>query len=118
MSVRRLDTSRYRAIVYGDETNNPERPKKFLQDGIFFDGAGVAIDGTEVKPPAPAMGTEDPIKVVEQPNDRAKLLVGYSLLKLRSMAKEVSEASGVKLPAMSGAGVTKRLIKYITDNTE
>lgn len=113
MGVRKLDRGRYYATVYGD----PKR--KFMQDGMFFDGMGVAVDasGVEQSKPEP---TNDPVEVVERDDseaERLKELNAMSVPALKKLAKKVSEATDTELPE-GGTGAKARLVKYIAKHTE
>jgi hypothetical protein len=117
---RKLDRDRYYAMVYGDETENPKRPRKFFQDGIYFDGAGVAIEGSAPPKHTPAPSAT-PVEAVEtdSPNvETLKELNGLHISKLKKLAVAVNEATGAELPEMSGTGLKARLVRYITDNSE
>jgi len=124
MAVKRLDRNRRYSQVYGDEAENPTRPRKFYQDGMYFDGAGVAIEGSQVPkhtpPPSAADEPDDeaPVGVDTPDNSEAiKMLKGLSVPKLKALAEQVHEATGKKLPE-GGAGVKNRLIGYIIANSE
>ena len=114
MSILKLDRDRYYAVVYGDPI------KKTYQDGVFFNGEGNAIDGSQVKKPAP-VAVNEPVQVVEQKDEgnaaKIKELKALSAAKLKKLAKQVNEATGAELPKMNGTGVMARLVKYIADNT-
>lgn len=119
MSVRKLDRNRKYGITYGDEAANPERPRKFYQDGMYFDGAGIAIEGSEIKV-ATLPPTNDPAEVVEiddTVSDNIKVLKDLPIPKLKQMAEALSEATGLDLPEY-GKGVKARLVKYIAENAE
>jgi hypothetical protein len=120
MSVKKLDRDRYAAIVYGDEAENPDNPAKFLQDGIFFNGMGIAINSS-APPPAKPVATNEPVEVVElkdpEQAETLKMLNGKTVPALKKLAEVVNENTGVELPAF-GTGVKARLVKYIADNTE
>lgn len=120
MSVKKLDRNRYFALVYGDEAENPKRPRKFMQDGMFFDGSGVAIDASSTPPPAP-IPVEEPVVVVEQVVDNSAILAqlnGMTVNVLRKLAQSVFETTDAELPVLNGPGVKARMVKYIADNTE
>lgn len=113
MGVRKLDRDRYFALVYGD----PER--KYMQDGMFFNGLGVALDASGV--PQPELEpTNDPVQVVERDDgmaERLKELSGMTMPALRKLAEKVSKATGVELPE-GGRGAQARLVAYIAKHTE
>ena len=119
MSVRKLDRDRKYGTVYGDEENHPKRPKKFYQDGMYFDGAGVAIEGSEIEQPKPTP-VSDPPQVIDTPSssDIILRLNAMSVPKLKKTAKAVNEATGEELPQMSGTGVKARLVAYIAEHAE
>lgn len=112
--MRKLDRNRYYAHIYGDDE------RRYYQDGIHFNGAGDAVDSD--RKPAPA-SSEEQVKVVDNDqkladSKRAEKLNELHISKIKEMATKVEEATGVKAPEMSGAGVKKRLIEYIVANTD
>ena len=119
----RLDKSRKFGTVFGDEIENPKRPRKYWQDKMYFDARGYPIDEPPTtktaEEPTPA---KEPVQVVELKDDTdtelVKELRGKSAMALRKIATAVHEASGVELPAMKGTGVVARLVAYITENTD
>jgi hypothetical protein len=113
MGVRKLDRGRYYALVYGD----PKR--KFMQDGMFFDGIGVALDASGVEQAQPEP-TNDDVAVVERDDSEAKRLKelnDMSVPALKTLAKKVSKATDTKLPE-GGTGAKARLVTYIAKHTE
>lgn len=113
MGVRKLDRNRYYALVYGD----PKRA--FMQDGMFFNGMGVAVDASSVDQPEPEP-TNTPVAVVERDDSDAKRLKELNAMTvpaLKKLAAKVSEATGTKLPK-GGKGAQARLVTYIAKHTE
>lgn len=113
MGVRKLDRDRYYAIVYGD----PKR--KFMQDSVFFNGAGIAVDDAGKKKPEPVQ-TNDPPAVMETDDSEAnklKQLTAMSVPALKKLAKRVSEQTETNLPA-GGQGAKARLVAYIAKHTD
>lgn len=117
---RKLDENRYYAHVYGDEKENPQRPRKFYQDGLYFDGAMVAIEGSAPPKhePPPSVAPVETV-ATDSPNvDVLNELKNMHVSKLKKLAEAVNEATGAALPVMTGAGVKARLVKYIADHSE
>jgi hypothetical protein len=135
MSKRTLDRDRYHGLVYGD----PEA--KFYQDGLFFKGNGEAIAGQEADVPQAAVdaaaaraqqlvdapkpqtvGAVDPDEAKKKAKKalakRKKALEELHVSKLKKAAIALNEQTGIELPAMKGAGLKKRLVKYIAVNTD
>ena len=113
MSMRKLDRGRYYAVVYGDPK------KKYMQDGMFFDGAGIAVDGA-VEPKEEPVPANEPVVVVEVDDSkvqRIKELQAMTVPALKKLAKKVSDATGTDLPEF-GTGVQARLVAYIAEHTE
>lgn len=119
MAVQKLDKDRYFAYVYGDEVGNPERPRRFMQDGMYFDGAGIGMDAANTPKPAP-VPTNDPVSVVElaeEPSEAVELLNKKSFPALKKIAGKIHAATDLPLPK-GGPGAKARLVKYIAENTE
>lgn len=117
--VRQLDRRRKYALVYGDEVENPERPRKYYQDGVHFDGAGYCIedgprpDEKKADKDSPTVAARDDSKA-----ERIKELEELHVSKLKSLAQELHDETGAELPEMEGAGLKARLVSYIANNTE
>ena len=79
MSILKLDRDRYYAVVYGDPI------KKTYQDGVFFNGEGNAIDGSQVKKPAP-VAVNEPVQVVEQKDEGNAAKIKELKALIRSLA--------------------------------
>jgi hypothetical protein len=117
----RFDIKRKHGTVYGDEVENPKRPRKYWQGGVYFDAEGFPVDQ-----PRPAKASEpvpaaEPVKVVElkeKPGtDALEALQKMTVPALKKLAAAVHEASGAELPE-NGTGVKARLIAYIAENTD
>ena len=90
-----------------------------MQDGMFFDGMGVAVNASGVKQAKPEP-TNDPVEVVERDDseaERLKELNAMSVPALKKLAKKVSKATDTELPK-GGTGAKARLVKYIAKHTE
>jgi len=116
----KLDRNRRYGIVYGDESENPQRPRKYYQDGMYFDGAMVAIEGSaqpkHVPPPS-----NTPVAVAEEKStinkDIFKQLDAMSVPALKKIGAKVEKATGIEQPD-GGTGVKARLVAYIAENAE
>lgn len=111
--MKMLDRNRKYGTVYGDDT------KCFYQDGVFFDGQGRALDaGKEAEERSEPVG--EPVQVIDQDDGKAKRIAALKemhISKVRKLAEQVADTTGVKLPKVSGAGVKNKLIKWIADHT-
>ncbi len=129
----RLNKKRKFGTVFGDEADNPERPRKFMQDRRYFDAKGYPTD--EPVPKESLLGqsapvvqsgteTEDDGKAVvverkEEGNEEIILqLKDKSVFELKKLAIRVNEATEAELPVMEGKGVKARLVTYIAEHAE
>jgi len=113
MSVRKLDRGRYFAVVYGDPV------KKTMQDGMFFNGEGVAVDASATTKAEPTPTNEE-VAVVERDDseaNRMKELSAMTVPALKKLGEKVSKATGFGMPE-AGPGVKARLVAYIAKHTE
>lgn len=136
----RLNKKRKFGTVFGDEADNPERPRKFMQDGRYFDAKGYPIDEPPPKEsilaqivPKSTLGDEpgnepdrteddDSVVVVERKEEgNAEIILQLkdkSIFELKAMAIRVNKATEAALPVMQGKGVKARLVAYIAEHAE
>ncbi len=129
----RLNLKRKHGTVFGDEQENPERPRKFMQDLRYFDAKGYPTDEPVPKESLldqgapviqPETETEDDGRVVvverkEKGNEEIILqLKDKSVFELKTLAIRVNKATDAELPVMEGKGVKARLVAYIAEHAE
>lgn len=130
----RLNKKRNFGTVFGDEQENPERPRRFMQDKRYFDARGYPTDeplpkealdqiGPETQPETqPETEEDDSVAVVERKdvgNEEIILqLKDKSVFELKTLAIRVNKATEAELPVMEGKGVKARLVAYIAENAE
>ncbi len=132
----RLNLKRKHGTVFGDEADNPERPRRYMQDLRYFDAKGYPTDEPVPKEAlldqsAPVVqpgnepdqtGTEEPVVVVERKEEGNEEIIlqlkDKTVFELKKMAISVNEATDAELPVMKGKGVTARLVAYIAEHAE
>lgn len=108
--MKKLDRNRKYGTVYGHDTY------KFFQEGVYFDGQGNAVGGSEKSTPTPA---ETPPQVVENKADNSQRIAKLNKMAiptLRKLVDQVAEQLGIDAPE-GGKGAKGRYVKFLVDNT-